>query len=361
MLRASALDPTTQTRALETIERNARSQAQLIEDILDVSRIVTGKLRLDVRPVDLPAVVEDAIDAVRPAADAKGIRIETILDPRAGPVSGDPNRLQQVVWNLVNNAVKFTEKDGRVQVRLQRANSHIEIVVSDTGQGIATDFLPYVFDRFKQADATSTRRHGGLGLGLAIVRHLVEMHGGTVRADSPGEGAGATFTVQLPLMIVKTSRRDRERVHPVASDYAPPTEQGVPSLEGLRLLIVDDEPDTLAMLCVILGELQAEVKCCASATEALRLLEEWKPDVLISDIEMPGEDGYQLIRKVRARGEERGGQVPAVALTAYARSEDRMRALSAGYQMHLAKPFEPAELAVVIASVAGRNVKSSVV
>jgi PAS domain S-box-containing protein len=360
MLRVSALDPTTQTRALETIERNARSQAQLIEDILDVSRIVTGKLRLDVRPVELASVVEGAIDAVRPAAAAKGIQIESILDPRAGPVSGDLNRLQQVVWNLAANAVKFTRKDGRVQVRLERVDSHIEIVVSDTGQGIASDFLPYVFDRFRQADATSTRRHGGLGLGLAIVRHLVEMHGGTVRADSLGEGTGATFTVQLPLMIVNSGQPKPGRIQPVAAGNSLPAEKP-PSLEGLRVLIVDDEPDTLAMLRVMVGEFHAHVKCCSSAAEALEVLDEWKPDVLISDVEMPDEDGYQLIRKVRERDKEHGGHVPAVALTAYARSEDRMRALSAGYQMHLSKPFEPAELAVVIASVVGRNVRGSVV
>lgn len=360
MLRASTLDSTTQTRALETIERNARSQAQLIEDILDVSRIVTGKLRLDVRPVEVASVVEGAIDAMRPAADAKGIQIEAILDPLAGPVSGDPNRLQQVVWNLVSNAVKFTRREGRVQVRLERVDSHIEIIVSDTGQGISSEFLPYVFDRFRQADATSTRRYGGLGLGLAIVRHLVEMHGGTVRADSAGEGAGATFTVQLPLMIVNTGALRLERIHPVAVGNSLPSEKP-PTLEGLRVLIVDDEPDTLAMLRVMVGDFQAEVKCCSSAAEALRVLDDWKPNVLISDIEMPDEDGYQLIRKIRDRDPEDGGNIPAVALTAYARSEDRMRALSAGYQMHLAKPFEPAELAVVIASLASRHVKGSVV
>ena len=357
MLRASTLDQSTQQRALETIERNARSQAQLIEDILDVSRIVTGKLRLDVRPVELASVVESAIDAVRPAADANEIRIQSILDPRAGPVSGDPNRLQQIVWNLASNAVKFTDKGGRVQVRLQRVNSHIEIVVSDTGQGISPDFLPYVFDRFRQADATSTRRHGGLGLGLAIVRHLVEMHGGTVRAESSGEGSGATFTVQLPLMIVHLARRETDRVHPSSGDGSPAEQQ--PGLGGVRVLVVDDEPDTLAMLRVMVEEFDAEVKCCASVSEALQALDEWHPDVLVSDIEMPGEDGYQLIRKVRERDKLRGGQIPAVALTAYARTEDRVRALSAGYQMHLAKPFEPQELSAIIGSLAGRTAHSS--
>lgn len=354
MLRANKLDQTTQTRALETIERNAKSQAQLIEDILDVSRIVTGKLRLDVRPVELAAVVDAAIDAVRPAADAKGIRIETTLDPRAGPVSGDPNRLQQIVWNLASNAVKFTGKGGRIQVRLHSVSSYVDIVVSDTGEGISTEFLPYVFDRFRQADATSTRSHGGLGLGLAIVRHLVEMHGGTVFANSPGEGMGATFTVKLPLIVAPAERRNLERVHPApgASISLEPT----PMLEGVSVMVVDDEPDTREMLRIMIGQLGAEVRACGSSEEAMRLLSEWKPDVIVSDIEMPGEDGYELIRKVRRSEAKRGGgKVPAVALTAYGRVEDRMRALSAGYQMHISKPAEPAELAVVIASLAARS------
>ena len=354
MLRANKLDQTTQTRALETIERNAKSQAQLIEDILDVSRIVTGKLRLDVRPVELAAVVEAAIDAVRPAADAKGITLETILDPRAGPVSGDPNRLQQIVWNLASNAVKFTGKGGRVQVQLQRVNSYIEIVVSDTGQGISTEFLPYVFERFRQADATSTRRHGGLGLGLAIVRHLVEMHGGTVLASSPGEGMGATFTVKLPLIVARADRRDLERAHPAPGPSI--SMEPSPRLDGVNVMIVDDEPDTREMLRIMIGQLGADVRACASSEEALILLMEWNPDVIVSDIEMPDEDGYELIRKVR-RSEATSGRrkVPAVALTAYGRIEDRLRALSAGYQMHIAKPAEPAELAVVIASLTSRS------
>jgi PAS domain S-box-containing protein len=354
MLRANKLDQTTQTSALETIERNAKSQAQLIEDILDVSRIVTGKLRLEVGPVELAAVVDAAIDAVRPAADAKGIRIETDLDPRAGPVSGDPNRLQQIVWNLASNAVKFTGKGGRVQIQLHSVNSYVDIVVSDTGQGISTEFLPYVFDRFRQADATSTRSHGGLGLGLAIVRHLVEMHGGTVFANSPGEGMGATFTVKLPLILAPVERRNRERVHPATG--ASISLEPMPMLEGVSVMVVDDEPDTREMLRIMIGQLGAEVRACASSEEAMSLLSEWKPDVIVSDIEMPGEDGYELIRKVRRSEANRGdGKVPAVALTAYGRVEDRMRALSAGYQMHIAKPAEPAELAMVIASLAARN------
>jgi signal transduction histidine kinase/CheY-like chemotaxis protein len=352
MLRANKLDPTTRSRALETIERNAKSQAQLIEDILDVSRIVTGKLRLEVRPVELAAVVESAIDAVRPAADAREIRIEMNLDPRAGPVSGDPNRLQQIVWNLAANAVKFTTKGGRVQVRLERVNSRVEITVCDTGQGISADFMPFVFDRFRQADATSTRRFGGLGLGLAIARHLTEMHGGTIQADSPGEGLGATFIVRLPLIATRVERRDPERIQPTAGGIA--SIQSSPRLEGVNVLVVDDERDTREMLSIMIGQLGAEVRACASSKEAMNLLADWRPDVIVSDIEMPDEDGYELIRKVRRSETDRGvSHVPAVALTAYGRVEDRLRALAAGYQTHIAKPAEPAELAMVIASLAG--------
>lgn len=352
MLRANNLDQSTQSRALETIERNAKSQAQLIEDILDVSRIVTGKLRLDVRPVELAPVLESAIDSVRPAADAKDIRIEAILDPRAGPVSGDANRLQQIVWNLVANAVKFTGKGGRVQVRLERVRSRVEIIVSDTGQGITVEFLPYVFDRFRQADATSTRRYGGLGLGLAIVRHLTEMHGGVVAAASPGEGLGATFTVKLPVIAVHSDELSSDRAHPASGGSVsalPPS-----NLYGVKVLVVDDEPDTREMLRVMVGQFGASVKICSSSAEALNLLKDWEPDVIVSDIEMPDEDGYEFIRKVRRAEAKTGARlIPAVALTAYARFEDRVRALSAGYQMHIAKPAEPAELAIVIASLAG--------
>ena len=354
MLRANHLDPTTQARALETIERNAKAQAQLIEDILDVSRIVTGKLRLDVRPVELAPVIEAAIDSVRPAADAKGIRIETVLDPRAGPISGDANRLQQIVWNLVSNAVKFTGKGGLVKVQLARIGSYIEIVVSDTGQGISADFLPYVFDRFWQADATSTRRHGGLGLGLAIVRHLVEMHGGTVAAQSPAEGMGATFIVKLPLIVARLDRVDGGRVQLPSdrSNLVQPSSR----LDGVSVMVVDDEPDTREMLRIMIGQLGAEVRACASSEEAMMLLNQWKPDVIVSDIEMPDEDGYELIRKVRRLEANRGSRkVPAIALTAYGRVEDRARALAAGYQIHISKPAESDELAAVIANLAARS------
>jgi PAS domain S-box-containing protein len=359
MLRANKLDQTTQARALETIERNAKSQAQLIEDILDVSRIVTGKLKLDVHPVQPVAVIDAAIESVRPAADAKGIRIEKMLDPSAGPISGDSNRLQQIVWNLAANAVKFTGKGGRVQVHLKRAGSYAEIVVSDTGQGISSEFLPFVFDRFRQADATSTRRHGGLGLGLAIVRHLAEMHGGTVVASSPGEGMGATFTVKLPLIVTQFGpSNERSHLDPGANIES----ETLPKLEGVRVMVVDDESDTREMLRIMIGQLGAEVRACGSSEEAMEVLSNWNPDVIVSDIEMPGEDGYELIRKVRLSEAKRGGRkVPAVALTAYGRVEDRLRALSAGYQMHVAKPVEPAELAMVIASLATRSASGFVV
>jgi CheY-like chemotaxis protein len=306
------------------------------------------------------AVIDAAIEAVLPAADAKGIRIEKILDPGAGPISGDSNRLQQIVWNLAANAVKFTGKGGRVEVRLQRAGSNAEIVVSDTGQGISSEFLPFVFDRFRQADATSTRRHGGLGLGLAIVRHLAEMHGGTVVANSPGEGMGATFTVKLPLIVTQFDPGDPGRSHPHPG--ANIESESLPTLEGVRVMVVDDESDTREMLRIMIGQLGAEVRACGSSEEAMEVLSKWNPDVIVSDIEMPGEDGYELIRKVRLSEAERGGRkVPAVALTAYGRVEDRLRALSAGYQMHVAKPAEPAELAMVIASLAMRSASGFVV
>jgi PAS domain S-box-containing protein len=355
MLRTNRFDAETASQALETIERNAKSQAQLIEDLLDVSSIITGKLRLDIRPVEPVAVINAAIDAVRPAADAKNVRLKTVLDPWAGIVSGDRDRLQQVLWNLLSNAIKFTPRYGSVQVRLERVNSHIEIIVSDTGQGIGPEFLPFVFDRFRQADSTLTRAHGGLGLGLSIVRHLVEMHGGTVRADSSGENLGATFTVKLPLRAVHQQEPEALAPEQVESSaMADVAFNCPPELEGVRVLVVDDEEDARRLLIVVLEQCKARVRTCASVSEALAEIKEWKPDIIVSDIEMPGEDGYALISKLRAMEAERGGRIPAVALTAHARAEDRMRALSSGYQMHLSKPVEPAELAVVIASLTDR-------
>jgi signal transduction histidine kinase/ActR/RegA family two-component response regulator len=354
ILRTSKVDEARMNRALETIERNARSQAQLIDDLLDISRIITGKIRLNVQTVQLLPVIEAAIDTVRPAADAKNIRLQSVLDPAAGPVLGDSERLQQIVWNLLTNAIKFTPKQGRVQVGLQRINSHIEIVVADTGQGISAEFLPHVFERFRQADGSITRSFGGLGLGLAIVRQLVELHGGTVHAQSPGEGQGATFTVKLPLMAVGPKAIEPERVHPTVGDSVPFDCSS--QLEGLRILIVDDDPDMRDLLAYTLEVCGAEVIAVATANAAISALTDSSlpMDILISDIGMPDEDGYSLLRRVRALKPENGGRIPAIALTAYARTQDRTAALLAGFQSHIAKPVEPAELIAVIANLAGR-------
>jgi CheY-like chemotaxis protein/anti-sigma regulatory factor (Ser/Thr protein kinase) len=298
-------------------------------------------------------VVTAATDSVRPAAEAKEIRLQTLLDPQAGPVSGDPDRLQQVVWNLVSNAIKFTPKKGRVQVRLERVNSHIEITVADTGMGISPEFLPHVFDRFRQADQATTRAHGGLGLGLAIVRQLVELHGGSVSVHSEGKGQGTTFTINLPLLPVRQERASEPpRVHPTARGETALT--CPPELEGLRVLVVDDESDTRDLLLAVLTSCGARVTPTASAAEALERIGREQFDVLVTDIGMPGEDGYSLIEKVRMLPAERGGALPAAALTAYARMEDRVRALRSGFQMHVPKPVDPTELITVVANLAGR-------
>ena len=357
MLRLGKLTPTNAERAVETIYRNAKSQAQLVADLLDVSRIISGKLRLDVRAVDLLYIVNAAVDSIRPAADAKSIRVQTMLDPAAAPISGDADRLQQVVWNLLTNAVKFTPKGGRIQVKVQRIDSHVEIVVRDSGVGISKEFLPYVFDRFRQADASSTRIHGGLGLGLSIVHQLVDLHGGAVTVQSEGEGTGATFTVTLPFVGVVSHQKETEAVHPTQSDQVLSFD-GLPSLQGLRILVVDDEPDTRELIHEVLKECGAEVITSPSAAEALAALEQHKPDILISDLGMPDEDGYSLITKIRALPAERGGDIPAAALTAYARAEDRMRVLRSGFQFHLPKPVDSAELVTVVASLAGRAYKT---
>lgn len=346
------LDPAIKVRAMETIERNARGQAVLINDLLDISRIITGKLRLNVRTVDLISVVEAAIDTIRPAADAKGIQLRPVLDPLAGPVSGDSDRLQQVVWNLLSNAVKFTQKGGWVQIRLERANSHVQVIVSDSGQGIDPDFLPYVFDRFQQADSKTTRSHGGLGLGLSIVRHLVELHGGNVSVYSSGLQQGATFTVVLPLAVVQPSP-SLDRVHPTVDIGL--SVNPLPSLSGLQILVVDDETDARDLVSTLLSQCGAEVKTAASVSEAMLLLESLQPDLLISDIGMPEQDGYALIRQIRALERNSEKRLPAIALSAYARLEDRTNALAAGFQMHLAKPVNMAELTTVIASLTGRT------
>ncbi|MBW4518294.1 MAG: PAS domain S-box protein [Scytolyngbya sp. HA4215-MV1] len=356
MLRSKQLNEATMNRAIETIERNARAQNQLINDLLDVSRIITGKLRLNVRPVVLVAVIEAAIDSIRPAAQAKNIRIQSLLDPAAGPVSGDPDRLQQVFWNLLSNAVKFTPKGGRVQIRLERINSHVEITVSDTGQGISPEFLPHVFERLQQADSTTTRKYGGLGLGLSIVRHLIELHGGSIQAASAGIGQGATFMINLPTTIFRPEPTDIERVHPIVSDTIPLMD--APRLEGLKVLIVDDETDARELLGTLLRESGAMVTAVASAREAFSTLTQssfdQRPDLLVSDIGMPEEDGYMLIRQIRALAPEQGGRIPAIALTAYARTEDRIKALAAGFQSHVPKPVEPAEFIAVVANLLNR-------
>jgi len=356
ILRSGGLDEATTDHALEVVERNARSQAQLIEDLLDVSRIISGKLRLDALPISLVHVVKAAVDVVQPAADAKDVKLELKVDPLAGLVLGDPGRLQQVVWNLLSNAVKFTPDGGTVETRVARVNGHVEIIVTDSGQGISPEFLPFVFDRFRQADGSLARKHGGMGLGLAIVRHLVELHGGTVNAFSAGRDKGSTFTVRLPLMNGRNTgalSTGVERKPVKANLDSSPLD--LPTLEGLSVLIVEDEMDARELIATIFQSSKAHVKGVASADAALKLLERWTPNVLVSDIQMPGEDGYSLIRKIRESENEEAKRLPALALTAHARVDDRVRALSAGFDAHIAKPVEPAELIMLVASLARLN------
>jgi PAS domain S-box-containing protein len=348
LLRMGKLDDSARARALETIERNASAQAQLIEDLLDVSRIISGKFQVEVRTVDVPAVTEAALDAVRLAAEAKSIELVARIEI-VPQLAGDPTRLQQVVWNLLSNAIKFTPKGGRVEVRVSTVESHVEIVVGDNGEGIRADFLPYVFDRFRQADGTTTRAHSGLGLGLAIVRHLVELHGGSVRAHSEGVGKGAVFSVRLPVPAVRPrpfedSKQDSGRPGP--GELTRP-------LAGLRVLVVDDETDARELVAAVLTESGARVVAVSSVSEAIQAVVRHPPDVLVSDIGMPSEDGYALMRRLRDM-EKTVGRIPAAALTAYATVQDRTRALLAGYSSHLPKPIEPAELTAVVANLAGR-------
>lgn len=355
MLRAGGLDQTTTEKALETIERSAENQAHLIEDLLDMSRLVAGKLRLDIHTLDPAIIINTAIETVRPAATARSIAVHVQLDPAVSQISGDPNRLQQIIWNLLSNAVRFTPVGGTVNLKLAQDETHIIISVSDTGQGISPEFLPHVFERFRQADSSIIRRHGGLGLGLAIVRHLVELHGGSVTADSAGAGTGATFTVRLPLApahIIPVPAPDNSK----AADW-PSLVEVAPLLQGLSILVVDDEEDARQLIRHVLTSYGAHVSTACSAREALdsisRQLPEL-PDLIVSDIGMPEEDGYSLIRKIRHLQWGTRESLPAVALTAYARSQDRMRAIAAGFQHHVPKPVEPAELATVIASLTGR-------
>jgi PAS domain S-box-containing protein len=331
---------------VEVIARNAGAQTKLISDILDISRISTGRVHLRVQRVQMDQVINAAVDAVSPAAQAKGIRVTRLLSTDVGPVSGDPDRLQQVVWNVLSNAVKFTPKGGRVEVRLQRVNSHVDVAIQDSGMGIAPEFLPYVFEPFRQADPSPARAHGGLGLGLAIVRHLVELHGGRVYASSPGSGQGATFTIELPALAVADGLEARSEAAALPAN---------PSLQGTVVLLVEDDADSRQLAQKMLEDAGARVLSAATAREGLALMREDGPHVIVTDIEMPGESGYDLIRKVRALPFDAGGLTPAIALTAYARTEDRIRSLAAGFQMHLAKPVHPSELTAAVAAVGGRG------
>ena len=347
MLLDGRLSPERQRKAVQTIDRNARSQAQLVEDLLDISRIISGKLRVDFKSVDMPAVIAAAVEALRPAADAKGIHLESVVDPDGGPIIGDSERLQQITWNLLSNAIKFTPSGGYVRIELRHIESHAELRVTDNGIGISPAFLPHVFDRFSQADNSSTRNYKGLGMGLAIVKSLVELHGGSVFVSSPGEGLGAVFTVSLPISKVQNEVLSPI---PVKQHVLPRQLAQRDDLVGLRILIVDDEPDTCDMLRFVFNECGSIVQTVQGADAALNVFDVWHPDMIISDIGLPNTDGFDLIRILRT---ERRSQIPAVALTAMARIDDRMKALAAGYQMHVAKPVEPFELVTIVASLAG--------
>jgi PAS domain S-box-containing protein len=360
ILRAGLRDQETIDRAVQAIDRNARMQSQLISDLLDVSRIVAGKFKLEVQPVEIAAIAMSAIDVVRPAADAKGIELKIAPDDAVGTVCCDPGRMQQVMWNLLSNAVKFTPPGGRVHIFVRRKDTNLEIAVSDSGEGISQEFLPHVFDRFRQADGSLTRNHGGLGLGLAIVRHLVELHGGTVEAESPGEGQGSIFTVRLPLLAGGAALEPghagtRQLPDELAGQRGDPLQPGaVRKLQGLRVLVVDDDPDSLEVVGLALQLLGAEVQSAATAHDALDIFERWTPNVLISDVGMPIESGYDLIRKIRARPAAQGGSVPAIALTGYAEAEVADLARAAGYQIHLVKPADSDQLARFVTMLAGR-------
>jgi PAS domain S-box-containing protein len=353
MLKAGAISKEKTPHALDVMDRNAASLTQIVEDVLDVSRIISGKTRLDVQPVELVKLLREAITTVMPAVEAKGLQLRTTLDGNVGRVLGDPDRLQQVVWNLLSNAVKFTPSGGRIDVGLERRSSEVDIVVSDTGNGVPADFLPYMFERFRQAEAGPTRRHGGLGLGLAIARHLVEMHGGTISAASPGEGKGATFRVTLPLMTTTPAVQAKEKAEQPTS--ASPQVVKLGDLTGLRVLAVDDDPDSVRLLCDILESAGAEVTTVNSVAEAMEKLESYRPHVLVTDLAMPDNDGFDLIRQVRALRDPALRDIPAAALTAYARAGDRAKSLRSGFQIHLAKPVDPAELVAAVSGLAGRE------
>jgi PAS domain S-box-containing protein len=353
MVRNGEVEGSNATRAIETIERNARSQARLIDDLLDVSRIITGNLRLDLHPLNLAPIVEAALDALRPTADVKGIRLQTRFSPSGCLVKGDPNRLRQVIWNLLSNAIKFTQRGGSVRIDLTCVESTARLTVRDTGEGISAEFLPYVFDRFRQAEGSISRKQGGLGLGLAVVRHLVELHGGTISAESDGLGKGSVFTVDLPLA---QERRDPARAEERRREVERRrSRRGAVRLDGLHVLLVEDDDDSRKLLGTMLKRYGAKVTSTKSAKEALRVFDGDLPDVLISDIGMPDEDGYELIRKLRSAPPDKGGLIPAIALTGYASRKDRERALSAGYQQHIAKPIEQGDVIAAIAALVGRG------
>jgi PAS domain S-box-containing protein len=355
MLIRGSLSPSQTRHALEVIEHSAELQARLVNDILDVSRIITGRFHLEATPVEIAGVLEAAVEVIRPSAEAKRIALNVMVEARDGTVLGDASRLQQIIWNLLSNAVKFTGEGGGIDVQLRRIGERVEICISDTGIGIKPQFLPHVFDRFRQADSTSTRRYGGLGLGLAIVRHLVELHGGSVSAWSAGEGKGSTFTLSFP--ITRTSSIPRREIRPLPAETRGPSEAGPApvsqNLDGVRVLVVEDDPETLDLLKCVLEGRQAEVTTASSATEALRVLEHSLPDVLLSDLAMPDQDGYDLIRQLRSRPPERGGTIPAIALSAYTRPEDRARSIAAGFQLHVSKPVDPGDLISALAIMTG--------
>jgi signal transduction histidine kinase/ActR/RegA family two-component response regulator len=351
LLQSNPRSPEQVTEAANVIARNGRAQVQIIEDLLDMSRVVTGKMRLDVQSVDLCDVVRRAIDTVTPAATAREIELQTSLDPQASRIVGDASRIEQVFWNLLSNAIKFTPQQGKVRVSLERVGSQVEVRVSDTGQGIEPDLLPFVFDRFRQGDASTQRRHGGIGLGLSLVKHLVEMHGGSVVAQSAGADQGSTFVVSLPLQIAPSGEGDQ----PLSSAPGLSLQSAAPLIADLRVLIVDDEADARSLAARMLEPHGVEVHSAAGAESALELLKRVRPDVIVSDIGMPGTDGYQFMRMVRALPDDEGGRTPAVAATAFARGEDRTKALLSGYQAHLAKPVDANELVAIVATLAGRT------
>ena len=347
LLAGGTLDAAAQARALEAIRRNVRHQSRLVDDLLDYGRVTAGKMRFEVRPIELAPIVKEAVESLEPTAAAKGVRLASVIDSRPATVSGDADRLLQVLWNMIANAIKFTPRDGRVQVRLERVNSSIEVAVTDTGRGMAPEFLPHVFERFRQESQAGRGREGGLGLGMAISSQLVELHGGTIRAASDGPGLGSTFTLRLPLLVAHS-----HATHAPSPGEASPDMASAPSLEGLEVLVVDNEPDARALLQSLLGNAKAKVRSASSVDEAIALYQRQRPHVLLTDIEMEGGDGYALVRRIREMERTNGARTPAIALTARTRDADRLRALSAGFQLHLPKPVNPVELVLAIANLA---------